>query len=433
MATGASTAELAIVLIDGTRGLLPQSRRHTHITSLLRIPHIVVAVNKMDRIGFDRARFDQIREDFLALARQLNLDSIEVIPVSALDGDNVVNRSTRTPWYEGPTLLEHLEQVPVTEHLYGAAMRFPVQLVLRPDADFRGFAGQIASGTIREGDEVSSLISGQRTRIRSITTFDGKLSSASAPMSVALELEDEIDLSRGDILAPVDAQPHATSRFAAKIVWMHAEPLLPGKSYLLKHTTRTLRATPTSIRYRVDMNTLEHINAEQLQMNDIAEVEFQTVKPLHFDLYAENRTTGSFILIDPLSNATVGAGMIHAALKEDSVYHEQPAVSQLILCPAELAQPLEQALRARGYAAVLLDDPHIPVQSLPAAIRAIQLAGGLAITSRIAGDSQVLESIGEFIEPHALLDMRELDLPAGHAAALQSLLSLITAKIGTIQ
>jgi sulfate adenylyltransferase subunit 1 len=433
MATGASTAELAIVLIDGTRGLLPQSRRHTYIASLLRIPHIIAAVNKMDMIGFDPSRFDQIRQEFLVLAERLNLNSVEVIPVSALDGDNVVNRSTRTPWYKGPTLLEHLEQVPVAQQEQDAAMRFPVQLVLRPDAAFRGFAGQIAGGTIQQGDHVISLASGQQTRIRSIVTFDGKLRSASAPMSVTLELEDEIDLSRGDMLVPVDEQPHASTRFAANVVWMQTEPLHAGKTYLIKHTTRTLRVTATRILSRIDVNTAEHVPAEQLQMNDIADVEFQAARSLHFDLYAENRFTGSFILIDPITNATVGAGMIHTALKDNAATHGYESGPQLILCRPQVAQPLEQALRDRGYLVVLLDDPFIPVQSLSAAIRAAQLAGALAISSRAAEHPQVREAISTFIAPHALLDTQELDLPSDHAAAVQALLPLVRTRIGTVQ
>lgn len=433
MATGASTADLAIILIDGTRGLLPQSRRHTHIASLLRIPHIIAAVNKMDIIGFDQARFELIRDEFLALADHLDLKSVEVIPVSALDGDNVVNRSERTPWYRGRTLLEHLEYVPVTQHAHQAPMRFPVQLVLRPDAGFRGFAGQIAGGTIEEGDTVLSLTSGHKTRVKSITTFDGKLRSASAPMSVTLEFEDEIDLSRGDMLAPVNRPPHAAGKFVAHVVWMHADPLLPGKNYLIKHTTRTLRAMPTHIRYRVDMNTLEHIPADQLKMNDIAEVEFQATKPLHFDRYAENRTTGSFILIDPLSNATVGAGMIHEALQEDTALQGHSHTSQLILCPKELVQPLQQALTNHGHFSVSLDDSHIPAESLPAAIRTAQLAGILAISSRVADDLYIRAAISHFIEPQSIIDSQDLELPSDHAEAIQALLPLITAKIGIKQ
>jgi len=433
MATGASTADLAIILIDGTRGLLPQSRRHTHIASLLRIPHIVAAVNKMDIVNFDQDRFEQIRDEFLALADHLDLKSVEVIPVSALDGDNIVNRSERSSWYRGHTLLEHLESVPVTQHAHQAPMRFPVQLVLRPDADFRGFAGQIASGTVEESDTVLSLISGQQTRVRSITTFDGKLTSASAPMSVTLELEDEIDLSRGDMLVPVHHKPHAASKFIAQVVWMHTDPLLPGKSYLLKHTTRTLRAMPTQIRYRVDMNTLEHIPADQLLVNDIAEVEFQVTRPLHFDLYAENRTTGSFILIDPLSNATVGAGMIHQTLQEEVAITGHTQAAPLVLCPEELVLPLQEALRERGHFSLSLDDAHIPAQSLPAAIRTAQLAGVLAISSRVAGDPHIRAAISHFVEPQSIINTQELELPINQVEAVQALLPLVTAKIGITQ
>src|SRR5579875_3585799 len=319
MATGASTADVTVVLIDAAAftkagSLLPQSRRHTYIASLLRIPHVVAAVNKMDLVGYSAEVFDRICAEFGALASRLGLRSTEVIPVSALAGDNVVEASTAMPWYSGPTLLDYLETVPLRViSPEDEPLRFPVQLVIRPDANFRGFAGRVERGRVTPGTRVRALPSGRISRVKAITTYDGELASASFPQSVTLELEDEIDLSRGDMLvAETQAAPQISTGFRATLVWMNETSLEPGRTYLLKHTTRTVRATATAIRYRVDVNTAEHVDARQLALNDIGEVEFETNLPLFFDAYAESRGLGSFIVIDPLSNATVGAGMIIA-------------------------------------------------------------------------------------------------------------------------
>ncbi|HEY0308988.1 MAG TPA: sulfate adenylyltransferase subunit CysN [Acidobacteriaceae bacterium] len=381
MATGASTADVAIVLIDGSKGVLSQSRRHTFIASLLGIPHVVAAVNKMDLIGYDEAQYNAIRKEFLALAAHLGLKSVEMIPVSALAGDNVVQASTNMPWYTGPTLLEYLETVPVAVSMSGAPLRFPVQLVLRPDANFRGFGGQVASGVLHQGDAVISLPSRQQTRVKAIVTFDGNLKSAMNPMSVAVELEDEIDLSRGDMLVRPDELPHAVQHFSAKVVWMHEEPLTVGKTYLAKHTTRTVRAKVKAIRYRADVNSFAHVPAHQLEMNDIGEVEFETNLPVFFDTYAENRLTGSMILIEPLSNATVGAVMIDGALEKSST--GTATLPSFLHLPerGELAQRIADELVARGERVVLLDDEHIPAAGFVAAVRASQLAGATAISA----------------------------------------------------
>jgi len=381
MATGASTADVAIVLIDGSKGVLSQSRRHTFIASLLGIPHVVAAVNKMDLIGYDEAQYAAIRKEFLALAAHLGLKSVEMIPVSALAGDNVVQASTNMPWYTGPTLLEYLETVPVAVSMSGAPLRFPVQLVLRPDANFRGFGGQVASGVLHEGDAVISLPSRQQTRVKAIVTFDGNLKSAMNPMSVAVELEDEIDLSRGDMLVRPNELPHAVQHFSAKVVWMHEQPLTVGKTYLAKHTTRTVRAKVKAIRYRADVNSFAHVPAHQLAMNDIGEVEFETNLPVFFDTYAENRLTGSMILIEPLSNATVGAVMIDGALEKASA--GAATLPSFLHLPerGELAQRIADELVARGERAVLLDDEHIPAAGFVAAVRASQLAGATAISA----------------------------------------------------
>jgi sulfate adenylyltransferase large subunit len=422
MATGASTADVAIVLIDGSKGVLPQSRRHTYIASLLGIPHVVAAVNKMDLIGYDEARFAAIRAEFLSLARQLGLKSLEVIPVSALKGDNVVTPSSNTPWYSGPTLLEYLETIPLSSNADASPLRFPVQLVLRPDASFRGFAGQVASGVLREGDTVMTLPSRQQTRIRSIVTFDGNLKYATAPMSVAVELADEIDLSRGDVLVTPATAPHISQRFAAKVVWMHSDPLVLGRAYLAKHTTRTLRATPVAITYRVDINTFEHLPAQQLGMNDIGEVEFETAQPLFFDAYRDNRTTGSLILIDPITNATVAAVMIDRALEANAA--EELALPHFLHLPGRvaLAQSIKDALLAHGHRAVIVDDAQIPLSALPAAVRAAQLAGAVAISAHDALPEDVLAALKNFLGESFLSGQTNLQLNTWDADAKADLL-----------
>jgi sulfate adenylyltransferase subunit 1 len=314
MATGASTASLAVVLVDATKGLLPQTRRHSYIASLLGIPNLLVVINKMDLADYREEVFVRLREDFLALADQLKITAVQYVPVSALAGDNVVDRSRNMPWYAGPTLLEHLETVPIQPASSITAIRVPVQYVIRPDAAFRGFAGQVSGGTIRSGDAVMALPSRQITRVQSIVTFDGELDAAVLSQSVTLKLEDEIDISRGDMLVSPEAPPTVSRRFSAMVVWLNELPLQLDRSYLLKHTTRQVKASVTRIHYRVDVNTLNHEATQELPMNGIASVELETSSPLFFDSYALSRLTGSFILVDALSNATVGAGMIQKDL-----------------------------------------------------------------------------------------------------------------------
>jgi sulfate adenylyltransferase large subunit len=314
MATGASTANLAIVLIDARHGVLPQSRRHTHIAALLAIPHIVVAVNKMDLVDFREDVFDAIRREFTAFAAQLEIRDVLFIPISALDGDNVVRPSVRTPWYHGPSLLDHLETVPIAHDANLAEMRFPVQYAIRPDLHFRGYAGQVASGIVRPGDTVQVLPSGWTTRVKSIVTWDGELPQAFPPMSVTLCLEDELDISRGDMLVAAGAPPSVSNRLEATVVWMNQKPLQADRPYLIKHTTQQVRGSVREIRYRVEVNTLRHEPAAELRLNEIGVVELETHRPLFFDPYRQNRATGSFILIDPVTNETMGAGMILKAL-----------------------------------------------------------------------------------------------------------------------
>lgn len=389
MATGASTADVAVVLIDAKAylregKLLPQSRRHTYIASLLGIPHVVAAVNKMDLVDYAESTFASIRREFVEFATKLGLKSVTVIPVSALEGDNVVSPSAKMPWYDGPTLLEFLETVPLATSDHSGPLRFPVQLVVRPDANFRGFAGQVARGTLRQGERVMALPSKKETTVKRIVTWDGDLEVAAPPQSVTVELEDEIDLSRGEMLvraADEDALPQITRRLRTMVVWMHEEPLVVGRTYLAKHTTRSVRATVKAIRYRVDVNSLEHLQADHLAMNEIAEVELETNLPLFFDTYTENRTMGSLILIDGLTNATVGAGMIVGAVSTEGGHGSQAALV-VVAGRADLAERVRDALEARGQRAVLVDDALISDQALTAVVRALDMADVTAITAR---------------------------------------------------
>ena len=395
MATGASTADVAIILIDAKAyakagSLLPQSRRHTYIASLLGIPHVVAAVNKMDLVDYSQQQFDAIRRDFTALSTHLGLPDVTIIPVSALEGDNVVTPTAAMPWYQGPTLLEYLETVPLALAETTGPMRFPVQLVLRPDANFRGFAGQVARGTLRAGDRVMALPSRRETTVRRLVSYDGDLAAVSYPQSVTVELEDEIDLSRGEMLVPAaansdDLLPSVSNHFRAMVVWMHEDPLVPGRTYIAKHTTRTVRATVRSIRNRVDVNSLERLPSPTLALNEIAEIEFETNLPLFFDSYRDCRQTGSLILIDALTNATVGAVMISGALENVAQTSAGSETTSLILLPGhkERAARVRDALLARGDRAVLIDDPLIADSAVPSVVRALELAGIIAVSSRI--------------------------------------------------
>ncbi|HLK62269.1 MAG TPA: sulfate adenylyltransferase subunit CysN [Bryobacteraceae bacterium] len=310
MATGASTADLAIILIDARLGILPQSRRHAYIAALLGIPNLVVAVNKMDLVDFREEIFAGIHSEFTQFLHRFHVPQVEFIPISALDGDNVVRRSSRTPWYTGPSLLEHLESVPISVNGNVRDFRFPVQSVIRPNLDFRGFAGQIASGSVRPGDPIAVLPSGRVTRVKSIVTWDGDLPEASAPMSVTVCLEDEVDVSRGDMLVPVANRPHADNRLDVMVVWMNEAPLVPHRPYLLKHTTQTVQARVRQVVHRVNINTMAEESASRLQLNEIGLVSIQANRALFYDVYSKNRVTGALILIDPVTNETVGAGMI---------------------------------------------------------------------------------------------------------------------------
>jgi bifunctional enzyme CysN/CysC len=310
MATGASTANLAIILVDARNGLLMQSRRHAYIASLLGIQHVVLAVNKMDLVDYREDVFGQICADFRQFAAQLRTPDLYFVPVSALHGDNIVGKSDRMPWFDGASLLHHLETVHIASDRNFSEMRFPVQLVMRPNQEFRAYAGQVASGILKPGDPVMILPSGRTTRVKSIATYDGELARAFPPMSVAVSLEDELDVSRGNMFVPPTHPPHVRSCIDARVVWMGNEPLDLRKQYIVKHTTQLVKAQVRSIRYRLNVNTLEKTAATELNLNDIGAVVIDTHSPLFFDPYLRNRVTGSFVLIDPASNATVAAGMI---------------------------------------------------------------------------------------------------------------------------
>jgi sulfate adenylyltransferase large subunit len=347
MATGASTADVAIILVDARKGILTQSRRHAYIASLLGTRHIVAAVNKMDLVDYSAETFAALERDLQQLASRLGIEGLLSIPISALHGDNVVDRGAKMPWYEGPTLLEYLEAVPTGRDVAGAPFRLPIQRVIRPDQHYRGFAGQIAAGSVWPGDRVIALPSGRTSRVKSITTFDGDLDRAVAPMSVALTLEDELDISRGEMLAAAHQPPAATANFLAALVWMDAEPLDLGKSYLLKHTSQTVKASIRTIQHRVNMQTLEHEQAATLELNSIGVVEVETTRPLFLDTYAAQRTTGSFILIDPVSHATVAAGMVRQVLRGRAA-SDKKAVAAVAFRDPELLRQVETALGNSG-------------------------------------------------------------------------------------
>jgi sulfate adenylyltransferase large subunit len=313
MVTGASTAELAIVLVDARKGLLPQSRRHSYISALLGIPNLAIAVNKMDLVDYDEQVFRQIEADFKDFLAQFDSVKPYFIPISALVGDNVVTPSDRMPWFTGQSLFDYLETVPVGLRSLQSGFRFPVQRVVRPNLDFRGYAGQIVSGAVSAGDTVVALPSGRKTRVKSIVTFDGDLPRAHAPQSVTLTLEDEIDIARGDLIAKADDVPAVASLFDATVVWLNEEPLDLKKRYRLKHTTHQEWADVRTIHHRLNINTLEHEAAETLEMNAIGMLRLETARPLYIDNYQHNRATGAFVLIDPVSNSTVAAGMITSA------------------------------------------------------------------------------------------------------------------------
>jgi sulfate adenylyltransferase large subunit len=370
MATGASTADVAIVLIDAGKGVQIQSRRHAYIASLLGVRHMILAVNKMDLVGYSEEVFRRIEHNFAEFLSAANGDAraieLHSLPVSALLGVNVTRRSEETPWFNGPSLLETLESLPTAGNMSSSALRFPVQRVVRPDQHFRGFAGQIASGTVHVGDSVTALPSGRKSRVARIVTFDGDLQEAPTPLSVTLTLEDELDISRGDLLVDSGEEARLSRRFVASLVWMDWHALDSERRYLLKHTSHTVPVRALTVRHRVDVDTLQHVPAESLNMNEIGVVEIETRRPIPVDCYAENRSTGAFVLIDARSNGTVAAGMIRQIQKDEQHSigkgpvtsaqrsarwgHEGEVVE--LNGPAELADALEHTLFDLGAVTV---------------------------------------------------------------------------------
>uniref|UniRef100_UPI003568CFC4 sulfate adenylyltransferase subunit 1 n=1 Tax=Pontibacterium sp. TaxID=2036026 RepID=UPI003568CFC4 len=332
MATGASTCDLAIILIDARHGVQVQTKRHSFIVSLLGIKHTVVAINKMDLVEFSEARYEEIKQEYLEFAKDLDLPDVQFAPISALKGDNVVSVSEQTPWYKGEPLMEMLESVEIANDQNFDSLRFPVQYVNRPNLDFRGYCGTLASGIVRPGDEVTVLPSGKSSRVKSIVTFEGEIEEAFPPMSVTLTLEDEIDISRGDVLVHSKDIPEATNRFDAMLVWMSESELVQGRQYDVKLATTTIAGGVTNIRHRIDVNTLEKSEVNTLGLNDISRCEITLERPVIADDYKQHHGTGSFIIVDRLTNATVAAGMIvdasgQALLNGDLEIVEQSQVS----------------------------------------------------------------------------------------------------------
>ena len=326
MITGGSTANLAVILVDARTGVITQTRRHTFLVSLLGIRHVVLAVNKMDLVGFDRTVFDKIVADFRAFTAPLGIPDVQCIPLSALDGDNVVEKSERTPWYDGPALLDYLENVHIGNDHNLQDFRYPVQYVLRPNLDFRGFSGKVASGVVRKGDEIVALPSGKRSHVKRIVTYDGDLDYAFPPQSVTLVLEDEIDISRGEMIVHPGNLPHTGRHFEAMLVWMDEEQMDVDKAFYIKQTTNTSRCHVDHIEYKVDVNTMEHSEVPALQLNEIGRVVLTTAKELFFDAYADNKPTGSFILIDPITNNTSAVGMIIAPVEDKDLHFADSTV-----------------------------------------------------------------------------------------------------------
>jgi len=409
MATGASNAHAAVILIDATRGVLTQSRRHTCIAALLGIQDVVAAVNKMDLVEYREEVFAAIAKEFKELADQLGIPNVYAIPVSALRGDNIVQASLRMPWFEGSTLLEYLENVAVRGADHSKPLRFPVQYVIRPDSRFRGFAGRVASGVLRRGATVTALPSGAKSRVKSIVTFDGELEHAGPGSSVAVTLEDEIDLGRGDLLAAEAGLPQSSTSLAAKLVWLHSDPCQHEKFYLLKHANRIVRGRVSRILHRVDVNTLRHLPASTPQMNDIASVHIDATLPLFFDPYSHDRIMGSFILIDPMTNATVAAGMIRGKveaaqaaaqathsrtlLEERMSRNGHPPAALWIVGRPALAERIEREIFEKGWQVQMVSNAEFKNQELNPVVTMLQRMGMVAIFSLAADDPDLRKAI----------------------------------------
>ncbi len=419
MATGASNCDLAIILIDARYGVLTQTKRHSFIASLLGIQHVLVAVNKMDLVDFSESRYQEIQRDYKAFAEQLNIKDTQFIPISALKGDNVVNASEQMPWYQGKTLMAFLESVKISSDRNLQDLRFPVQYVNRPNLDFRGFCGTIAAGIIKKGDDIVALPSGKTSRIASIVTYDGELDEAAAPLAITVTLEDEIDVSRGDMLVHPDNQPNISDEIDAQIVWMSETPMVPGQLYDIKLATKVIPATLSSIHYQVDINTLDKKDkTTSLDLNEIGLCQLSLNSKVAFDAYGKVKGTGAMVIIDRLSNITVGAGMItgqakaaknRSAVTEDerkARYQQQATAINLTGADATgFAQQLENQLFRRGNVAVVIDakTSGLSNEALQRAVASINQSGILALISNsdlstaLTIDTETL-SIDEAIE-----------------------------------
>jgi bifunctional enzyme CysN/CysC len=426
MATGASTCQLAIILIDARHGVQVQTKRHSFICSLLGIKHLVIAINKMDLVKFSAERFQEIQTAYRAFVAPLGIKDISFIPMSALKGDNVVEPSATMPWYSGPTLLLHLETVSIAGDRNLEDLRFPVQLVLRPNLNFRGFAGTLASGIIRKGDSVKVLPSGKTSRVKSIVTFEGDIAEAFVPMSVTLTLEDEIDVSRGDMLVHAVSEsarpaPEVASVIEAMVVWMNEQPFAPGKSYWFKQTTRVVTGAMTELAHAVDVNTLEHKAATALALNEVGRVTLSLSTPLVFDPYVANPATGGFIIIDRLTNNTVGAGMIVGRAKKSGV-SDRGRVTQeekevrlgqrgaVVWAKQAIADAVERGLFEEARTVVRLDVTEL--SHLPSLAALLRAAAEQAIIVIIASDSAPDPALREALGKRLILS----DSPDAHVA-----------------
>lgn len=440
MATGASTADLAIILVDASKGLLAQSRRHTYIAALLGIRHLIVAVNKMDLLDYRQDVFEQVAADFRKLADQLEIKTVYSVPISALHGDNIVFPSSRCTWFHGVTLLEYLETVPLENKNSFQWIRFPIQSVIRPDSSFRGFAGQLASGTLQRGDEVIAFPSGIRTRIKGILSFDGELNHASSPNSITVTLEDEIDLGRGDLLAGDGNPPLSSTKISARMVWLHSSPYEPGKLYLLKHTTRLVRARISKVLHCVDINTFDHLAHSIPRMNDIVAVHIETTSPLFFDPYRQNRTMGSFILIDPITHATVAAGMMEEAVEKDHArtpadrgrvrLHERilragyPPSALWIVGREPVAEKLERVIFEKGWQAVLVSASDFSLPEISSVAVMLQRSGMITVFSLPQENPDLRNSMETIYGEQFFFPSHEL--PASDSEAIEQVLKWLS-------
>ena len=422
MATGASTCDLAIILIDARYGVQTQTKRHSFIASLLGIKHVIIAVNKMDLLGFDEQKYNQIKDDYTDFAKNLNIPDVQFVPLSALDGDNVVNKSERSPWYQGETLMEMLESVKIHADRNLENFRFPVQYVNRPNLDFRGFCGNVASGIVRPGDKITALPSGKSSTVKSIVTYDGNQQEAFTGQAVTLTLEDEIDISRGDMIVKSDDLPSTANSINADIVWMSEDAMKPGKVYDLKFSSTPNTGTVSKIHHRIDVNTMETFESEELKLNEIGLCELTLNKTVAFDPYKKNRATGAFTIIDRLTNVTVGAGMIVGEAQTDDN-------EQLSAVSAE-----EKANRFDQQAASVFftgSNKHVLAAAVDRKLFALGKAAALVSKDDLADNNA--EVIANIIKQAGLIALCTFEAPAQSDLVINADATSIDAAIAEIQ